>query len=148
MMDEVPKLWIRLRILVAAVGVLVGLSVFAVFGVQYHNWNAAGWGLLSGIVAAATLLVHVNNARGAFDKNNNRLKTWMLMGCFSQLLGVCGFAVYLTLAIVDNQGLQIYDDGFYLTLVWCFMTWKWGFSLFYYSRSYKRYLEELLLQGS
>ncbi|XP_060070136.1 heme transporter hrg1-B-like [Ylistrum balloti] len=147
-MEDVPVIWIRLRIFIATVGVLVGLSVFCVFGLQYHNWNAAGWGLLSGIIAAAALFVHINSMRGVFDKTNNRLKIWMLIGCFSQLMGICGFAVYLTLAIVGKQGLQIHDDGYYLTLVWCFMTWKWGFSLFFYSRSYKRCMEDVSLQWS
>ena len=32
----------------AALGVLVGLCVGVVFGVQYHNVNAAIWGLVSG----------------------------------------------------------------------------------------------------
>lgn len=28
-------------------GMLVGLSVFFVFGIVYDNWSAAGWGLMS-----------------------------------------------------------------------------------------------------
>lgn len=139
-MEDLPAVWMRLRIGVAAVGVIVGLSVFTVFGVHYNNWNAAGWGLMSGVIALITLTVHIYSTRGLSQKDERKLKTLMLMGCFFQLMGVCGFTVYLTLAIVSNQGLQIYDDGYYLTLVWCFMTWKWGFSLFYYSRTYRRSL--------
>lgn len=39
----------KLRVTFAIIGALVGLSVLIVFGVQYHNWNVALWGLLSGI---------------------------------------------------------------------------------------------------
>ena len=31
----------------------------------------------------------------------------MLAGCFVQLVGVCGFVTYLTLAIVNKQGEQL-----------------------------------------
>jgi len=34
--------------------------------------------------------------------------------------------------------LRANDDGYYLTCIWCFMTWKWGFFLFYFSRQYYR----------
>ncbi|XP_069122432.1 heme transporter hrg1-A-like [Argopecten irradians] len=103
-MEDVPAVWMRLRIGVAAVGVIVGLSVFTVFGVHYNNWNAAGWGLMSGVIALITLTVHIYSTRGLSQKDERKLKTLMLMGCFFQLMGVCGFTVYLTLAIVSNQG--------------------------------------------
>lgn len=38
----------KVRITFAVIGILVGVSVLAVFGAKYHNWNVAVWGLMSG----------------------------------------------------------------------------------------------------
>lgn len=38
----------RTRIIIAIIGVFVGLSVFLCFGIGYYNWDTASWGLLSG----------------------------------------------------------------------------------------------------
>lgn len=45
---------------------------------------------------------------------------------------------HVTLVSFPFVELKAYDDGYYLTCVWCAMTWKWGFLLFYYSRQYFR----------
>jgi len=44
------------------------------------------------------------------------------------------FIIFLFFFFPD---LVIGHDGYYLTSVWCFVTWKWGFVLFLYSRLYK-----------
>ncbi|XP_022313441.2 heme transporter hrg1-B-like isoform X1 [Crassostrea virginica] len=132
----------KIRVTFAIIGALVGLSVLIVFGVQYHNWNVALWGLLSGIAASVTLFVHIAYIRNYWEVNPYPLQRLMLAGCFVQLVGVCGFVTYLTLAIVNKQGLIIEGPGYYLTCVWCFMTWKWGFLLLYLSRSYKRLYQQ------
>ncbi|XP_061178636.1 heme transporter hrg1-B-like isoform X2 [Saccostrea echinata] len=135
--------WMKARITFAVIGLLVGVSVLFVFGVNFHNWNVALWGLLSGIAAGLSLFIHIAYIKRYWETNPYPLKKWMLSGCFIQLAGVCGFVTYLTLAIVNKQGLIIEGPGYYLTCVWCFMTWKWGFYVFYFSRSYKRlYLSE------
>ena len=36
------------RLVCAGTGVSIGVSAFFVFGMKYHNWNVALWGLLSG----------------------------------------------------------------------------------------------------
>ncbi|XP_064614273.1 heme transporter hrg1-A-like [Liolophura sinensis] len=130
--------WFRCRIIFAIIGVIVGLSVFIVFATKFYNWNTALWGLLSGVGALITLIVHLLYRKGVWQTYSYRLRYYMLLGCFLQLAGVCGFVTYLSLGIVQKQVLTPYGNGFYLTCVWCFMTWKWGFSLFYYSRSYKQ----------
>ncbi|OWF39587.1 heme transporter hrg1-A-like [Mizuhopecten yessoensis] len=136
----------KVRIIYASVGVLIGISIFIVFGFNYHNWDAATWGLTSGVVACLTLIVHLRYSRKLAMGRHiepTLLSRWMLLGCFIQLAGVCGFTVYLTLAITQGQGLQIYGAGYYLTLVWCFMTWKWGFILLLSARRYRNMLYEV-----
>ena len=54
--------------------------------------------------AAVTLFVHVRNKQRKWDSYPDRLKVFMLMGCFIQLAGVCGFVTYITLAITNHQG--------------------------------------------
>lgn len=34
--------------------------------------------------------------------------------------------------------LTAYGRGYYLACVWCFMTWKWGFMLFFFARQYRQ----------
>ena len=33
-------------------------------------------------------------------------------------------------------GVTAHNDAFYVTSVWCAMTWKWAFLLFIYARKY------------
>ncbi|KAL5010630.1 hypothetical protein ScPMuIL_012935 [Solemya velum] len=129
---------IRARIIFSIIGIVAGLSVFIVFAAHYRNWNTSLWGLISACVASLTLYVHIQYVRCKWQTFPYQLRYWMLSGCLSQLVGVCGFTVYLTLAITEHQGLTAYGAGYYLTSVWCFMTLKWGFVLFYFSRSYKQ----------
>ncbi|XP_033758486.1 heme transporter hrg1-A-like [Pecten maximus] len=136
----------KVRVVYASVGLLIGISVLFVFGYKYSNWDAALWGLTSGLVAGLTLLLHIQYYRkiskGLYIERTS-LSRLMLLGCFIQLAGVCGFVVYLTLAITQGQGLQIYGAGYYLTLVWCFMTWKWGFILLLSARRYRNKFYEV-----
>ncbi|XP_041371623.1 heme transporter HRG1-like [Gigantopelta aegis] len=129
---------IKIRFAFSVIGILVGASIFFVFGLHYENWNTALWGLLSALGAAVTLFVHVQYTRDVWRTFPYRLRYFMLTGCFIQLAGVCGFVAYLTLAITQHQHLKAYGNGFYLATIWCFMTWKWGFLLFYFSRAYRQ----------
>ncbi|XP_013394203.1 heme transporter hrg1-B-like [Lingula anatina] len=136
----------RVRISLAVIGIIVGLAVLGVFGVKFKNWSAAIWGAISGVFAAVTLYVHIQYIRDIWKTFFYKLKYLMYTGCFVQLAGVCGFIVYLTLGIVQKIVFtEFYGENYYLTCVWCFMTWKWGFALFYYSRSYRRLYEDTYL---
>ncbi|XP_060070086.1 heme transporter hrg1-B-like [Ylistrum balloti] len=136
----------KVRIAYAVIGVFIGVSVLIVFGYKYSNWDAALWGLTSGIVAGLTLLVHIYYCRKVakgLHIQPTSLSRCMLLACFIQLAGVCGFVVYLTLAVTQGQGLQLYGAGYYLTLVWCFMTWKWGLILLLTARRYRNQFYEV-----
>ncbi|KAH3878131.1 heme transporter hrg1-A-like [Dreissena polymorpha] len=127
-----------IRLVYVCVGIFIGLSVAATFAYHFHNFNTALWGLCSAVPAAIALIVVIGWRRQWWEVQPGRLRGFMLVGCFIQLAGVCGFVTYLTLAITKKQGLVIYGEGYYLACVWCFMTWKWAFLLFLYSRQYWR----------
>ena len=67
---------------------------------QYFKFYVAG------IAASVTLFVHIAYIRNYWEVNPYPLQRLMLAGCFVQLVGVCGFVTYLTLAIVNKQGEQ------------------------------------------
>ncbi|XP_076455093.1 heme transporter hrg1-A-like isoform X2 [Babylonia areolata] len=126
------------RIVFAVVGVVLGVCVAGVFGGVYHNFNAAAWGFVSGVVAALTLYVHVQYVKGKYRADPRALRVWLYCGCWWQLVGLVSLVVYIVLAIRDRQGLVIYGEGFYVASVWSFMTLKWGFQLLFFSRTYWR----------
>lgn len=48
-MASLSRFVMNLRIFFSIVGILSGLSAVFVFGIKFNNWNAALWGLLSGL---------------------------------------------------------------------------------------------------
>ncbi|CAG5135751.1 unnamed protein product [Candidula unifasciata] len=146
---QVSSCSIKVRLVLSSIGVAVGLIVFFFFSFHYRNYNAGLWGLVSGLAAGLALGVTIAYSKHVWDGNPRQLKNFMLTGCFIQLAGICGFVAYLVLAISKNQDLIEYEDGYYLTTVWCFMTWKWGFALLMYSRTFLRSYQEKesLIQG-
>ncbi|KAK3788843.1 hypothetical protein RRG08_048847 [Elysia crispata] len=133
---SVSSCGVKLRMIMSGIGILVGVSVFIVFTMQYKNLNVGIWGLMSGLAASLAFGVTVAYHRHVWDSKPRRLKSFMLLGCFIQLAGVCAFVAYLVLAISQNQALTAYGNGYYLTSIWCAMTWKWGFGLLMYSRRF------------
>jgi heme transporter 1 len=112
------------------------------FGFMYRNPDTALWGLASGVFAAITLCVHIKYNRDQWVTGSNWLRALMLFGCLAQLASVCGFAVYLALAITEHQSVTAYGRAYYVSSVWAAMTWKWSFLLFLYSRNYRRLYEQ------
>ncbi|ELT96240.1 hypothetical protein CAPTEDRAFT_226554 [Capitella teleta] len=99
--------------------------------------------LIVRLVALATLLCHIQYHHDGWKRAPDLLSPLMLSGCFIQLLGVLAFAVYLALAINQHQKLTPYGpQGYYLACIWCLMTWKWGFALFYFTRQYRNLYRE------
>ena len=43
---------IKIRFSFSVIGILIGVSIFFIFGFHYENWNTALWGLLSGKLIA------------------------------------------------------------------------------------------------
>ncbi|GAB1608334.1 heme transporter hrg1-A-like [Argonauta hians] len=139
-MALVSRIVMNLRIFFSILGILFGISVVFVFGIKFRNWNTALWGLLSAIPASLTFSLHICYLKGVWQTYPYRLKYMVIAGCLFQLAGIVGFVTYLALGFYFQQGLQIYGDGYFLTAVWCFMTWKWGLLLLYFTRSYRQLL--------
>jgi len=130
------------RVSCAIIGLVVGVSAGAAFGVVLHNPDAGAFGLFSGITAAVALTVHILYRRDfwTYDAHSSLIR-FMYTGCFVQLAGVIGFVVYMIFGCMyQTDKLVVENRSFFLTCVWCFMTWKWGFLLFFYSRKYRREL--------
>jgi len=137
-MEPPSKCFMRLRLTFAIIGAVCGVMIFFTFGIQYHNWNCAIWGLISGIFASVTLLVHIRWMQDCWANHSRYILPLLVLSGFVMLAGLCSFIAYLSVAIIEHQELSGYGKGFYVTAVWCFMTWKWGFALFYYGRQYQR----------
>lgn len=134
---------IKVRIGIAVIGVLVGLVAFFSFGGRFRNYNAAGFGLVSGILAAVTLWVHVKHKNGTLRALYKYLRSLMLLGCLGQLAGVSSFVAYVSLGAVLGQGLSdVYGENYWIACVWSWMTWKWGFQLLWFTREYRNSYEE------
>ncbi|XP_078581120.1 heme transporter HRG1-like [Branchiostoma floridae x Branchiostoma japonicum] len=132
----VSRLRLGFRISFAVLGTFVGLSAAVCWIQVFKSYDTAAFGVASGLTAAVALTIHILYAREQWQASYRWLRGLMLSGCFVQLAGVCGFVTYLVLGITNHQALK--PDSYYITCVWCFLTWKWGFLLFLYARMYRR----------
>lgn len=132
----------KVRIAFAIIGIIVGVSIFLMFGFMYQNPDTALWGLASGVFAGITLSVHIKYLRDQWTTGSNCLRALMLLGCLCQLASITAFAVYIALAVTEHQSVTAYGRAFYVSAVWAGMTWKWTFLLFIYSRNYRRLYEQ------
>lgn len=139
-MASLSRFVMNLRIFFSIVGILSGLSAVFVFGIKFNNWNAALWGLLSAVPASLTFALHVCYIRNVWQSYPYRLKYMVALSCIFQFVGIITFFTYLDLGYYFQQGWQLYDHGFFLTSIWCFMTWFWGLLLLYFTRSYRQLL--------
>ncbi|XP_067945856.1 heme transporter hrg1-A-like [Watersipora subatra] len=130
------------KIVFAVIGMVVGLSAAGCFGPVLQNPDAAGFGLLSGIVAGITLAVHVMHRRRRWSLDSDgSLIALQYTGVVIQMLSAAAFIVYMVLGcLTAKDGFHVYGRNYFLTCVWCFMSWKWGFLLFLYCRRYRKEL--------
>ncbi|KRZ07615.1 Heme transporter hrg-1 [Trichinella zimbabwensis] len=140
-----PSTVVTVRIVIASLGVVAGLLAGIPFAVHFRNYNAAGWAFVSSSFAAFVLILHVKHKNLTLRSWLPRLRTCMLVGCVGQLAGVSVMVAYISLAVVLGQNLRmLYGENYWIALVWGWMTWKWAFAVFYYSRAYRRlYIAEM-----
>jgi len=138
---------VNLFISIAVIGDFVGILAGVMFAAPpYYNFSAAAFAFVSMVLAAITLVLHIKYKRGTLSRWLPYLRGLMLLGCFGQLAGVVSMAAFVAMGIVLQQNLyDIYGENYWISLVWGWMTWKWGFSLFWFARKYKRILESTQL---
>ncbi|GAU88811.1 hypothetical protein RvY_01443 [Ramazzottius varieornatus] len=141
-----PGTWsLRLRIGAAALGLSAGLTVGLYF-LRVANVHVVFWGFFSAIWALGALLLHVFYKQGRLRPHATRLRTAVYAGLIGQLIGFSAFVVYIVLGIVFHDDLKNLRASYFVASVWAFMTWKWAFVIFWYSRQYRMLmLEEALI---
>ena len=92
------------RYTLSIIGIIIGLSAAGCFGGVFHNYHAAGWGLVSGVFALLAFILHAKvrrdtscSIRPAFFI---RLKKIGLLGA---VLGVGVFIGYLIKGILVRE---------------------------------------------
>jgi len=126
----------------ASIGVGVGIFAGVWFAIEFHSYNSAGFALLSSVFAAMTLVLHVKYKKMTLHHWTPYLRRISVLGCLGQLIGFTAFVTYIVLAIVEKQDLSVVGgENYWVSLVWGWMTWKWGFGLFWYARQYRKEFE-------
>ena len=96
------------RYILSIIGIIIGLSAAGCFGGVYHNYHAAGWGLVSGVFALLAFILHVKVRRDSSCSIRPaffiRLKK---IGIFGAVLGVAVFIGYLI------KGILVHETGKY-----------------------------------
>jgi len=133
---------IKFRITLAAIGVFVGLLAGVWFAWEFHSYNSAAFAFVSAFFAAFTLTLHVKYKNSNLHRWTPYLRQISVLGCIGQLMGFTAFVTYIALAIVEKQDLSVVGgENYWVSLVWGWMTWKWGFALFWYARKYRKEFE-------
>jgi len=134
---------IRFRITLASIGVFVGIFAGVWFAIEFHSYNSAAFALVSSVFASLTLILHVKYKNGTLHRWTPYLRGLSVLGCIGQLMGFTAFVTYIVLAIVEHQDLSVVGgENYWVSLVWGWMTWKWGFGLFWFAREYRREFQQ------
>ncbi|GFQ72280.1 uncharacterized protein TNCT_489751 [Trichonephila clavata] len=99
---------IECKIIFAVLGVVSGATIFVSFA-YYKNYNAAIWGLLTGILAALVLRLHVSYRRRVLHLRHTAdsfqiVKVW---GLILSITAITASIVYFVLAAVGHQGKKL-----------------------------------------
>ncbi|ESN90702.1 hypothetical protein HELRODRAFT_189956 [Helobdella robusta] len=135
------KCFLKLKIVYSVLGILTGISVAVVFGVQYANYHVSAWGLVTSFYALQVLILHSLYASNKWINGGKKLKVFTGIGIFGQILNLLAILAYLVIAISEEQKLTPYGPrGFFMASIWVAITWKWAFLTTLYSIKYRRLL--------
>ncbi|XP_078482197.1 heme transporter hrg1-B [Ciona intestinalis] len=126
-------------------GIAIGVSVFVIWLTVFDNgketYATVTYGGLSGVLAAWNLILHIMHYQDLW-------RTWLkglrlFVGGGLLFLGITGisFVTFLVLAIYLNQSDLV--RSYYITAIWCALSAKWSFLLFWHSRSYRNEFADL-----
>ncbi|XP_077997091.1 heme transporter hrg1-A-like [Glandiceps talaboti] len=135
-------MWCRMTLTI--VGIAVGVLAFFVFGIVLKSYHAAAWALISGIFACLALFLHVQHYKDWWRRCYRTLTFCEFIGLIVMLGCIPTFGVYLSFAIVQQQPVFPVEspNGYYVTCVWIFMTWKWSLQMFLFARSYRKLYDD------
>jgi len=136
--------WLFTKIVVAFVGVLVGISAFFWFWIAYANYNAAIWALLSGLLSMGTFHLHQLYARNLIDEwyDIDALSAIEKLGVLGTVVSVVAFSVNLGLAIYWREGLDLktYGTSHIPAVIFAIMFLRAALVLAWFARKYAKYV--------
>ncbi|XP_065652703.1 heme transporter hrg1-A-like [Hydra vulgaris] len=132
--------WFYFRLISALIGVLVGASASASFAMVFDNIHCSIWAFTSSALALIVLILHIAVRRDvAYSISPKKFLLCMLVGIIFAVIGFGVIVGYLIKGIIDKEsGVQV--KGKFIVTVWGFMTWKWGFSMYYFANNYHKAL--------
>ncbi|XP_039267886.1 heme transporter hrg1-A-like [Styela clava] len=133
------------RIGYSLVGIAIGVSAFIVWLVVFEHTKATihivTFSGLSAVLAAWNLVTHIMHLQDYWRTWLRGLRYFMACGALFSIIAIAGFITYLVLGIKAGIGVTV--GSFYISCVWCFITFKWAFLLLLYSRSYRNEFSDL-----
>lgn len=131
--DRCCSIW---RIVQSSLGIFIGISTAFVFYHNFHNAQAAGWALASGVFAAAALhlaiLIHKKTIRSWYSVLH--LRSIQLLAFLVTDISMAAFVWYLFYAAYYKIPMVPVDNSAIVTSVWVFMTAKWTFLIWLFAR--------------
>lgn len=145
MADETSRSTLICRIIYSTLGVVVGIVIFFLW-LLYFNTSEASMhtvaiGGLSGVIAAWNLVTHLMHLQDYWRTWLKGLKWFITFGVVFMVLSTAGFVAYLVYSITKNTEFVV--DSFYVTSIFCLLTFKWSFLLFWHSKSYRNEFADL-----
>jgi len=104
---------LSVKISLAIISVLLGAMGFTIFGCYLKNWNAAAFGLIGAIVAAASLHLHVSYKFGVLGESWTKKRVRRAMFVILFILIACFVAciTYFVIAVVEKIPMKPYADS-------------------------------------
>uniref|UniRef100_H2ZE62 Uncharacterized protein n=1 Tax=Ciona savignyi TaxID=51511 RepID=H2ZE62_CIOSA len=145
MSDGTSRGRLHCRIGYSILGLAIGTSIFALWLTEFNNgretYATVTYGGLSGVLAAWNLVLHIMHLQDLWRTWLKGLRIFLSAGILFLILSVISFIVFLVLAIYFKQADVV--RSYYITSVWCALSAKWAFLLFWYSRSYRNEFADL-----
>ncbi|XP_035226896.1 uncharacterized protein LOC118199169 [Stegodyphus dumicola] len=124
----------------SSLGCVVGTAAFAYFAFFAGNINAAAWGMISAVFAAATLHVHMLKLKRTLEEwyGPEELRDIIVLGQGACLVSLAAVVTYIFLAVDAKEGFTFQGTTFYPVVVFSVLSVIWSLLLFISTRSFRR----------